>query len=80
MLGEGWNSYFGYYQVNSDGTSNRSEVTVTRLEDGYYRVSVDLSNAANYNGSSAPASYVNLFYVRGVWSTADGYIDLNPNL
>ena len=80
MLGEGWNSYFGYYQVNSDGTSDRSEVTVTRLEDGYYRVSVDLSNAANYNGSSAPASYVNLFYVRGVWSTANGYIDLNPNL
>ena len=80
MLGQTWTNYFGYYRINANGTSNRSEVSITTLEDGYYRVSIDLSNAINYNSEPVPTEYISLFYVRGIWSTASGYIDFNIDL
>ncbi|MCQ2815467.1 MAG: metallophosphoesterase [Bacilli bacterium] len=79
-LGEGWGNYYGYYKVYANGTLGNSYpgVSISSLENGYYRVSLDISLLATVNCTTGnPNEYVNLFYIRGAWSDADGYIKLN---
>ena len=51
-------------------------VSVIKLDDGYTRYAFDLSELNVVNDMPAPDSYVNLFYARGSWTTASGYIDV----
>ncbi len=79
MVGEGWNKYFGYYKVYGDGTLAKSYpgVSIELQNNGYYRVSVEFSLLQLVNADEAPTQYINLFYLRGGWSDADGYIKVN---
>ena len=79
MLGEGWNNFYGYYRVNANGSLGGSYngVSLTYLSDGYFRVTVVLGELTNVNGGEP--TKINFFRIRGKSSTADGYVDFNPN-
>ena len=81
MLGDGWSKYYGYYKVNANGTldGNYAGVSITRLPDGYYRVSFVLSEL-NKGQDTASIEKINLVYIRGSYSTAAGYVDINPSI
>ncbi len=81
MLGQGWDKYFGYYKVKANGTfSNSYEgVTISALDDGYYRLVFDLSKLNKTDGGVAPDSYIDLVYIRGIWSDVNGRIDIEPS-
>lgn len=78
MLGDGWNSFFGYYQVNGNGTlaNNYSGVSIRTLVDGYYRVTLVLNELTNVTGT---LESVNLLYIHSTWTNAEGFVDFNPN-
>ena len=77
MLGDGWSVYFGYFKIYGDGSldSTYNGVTVSDLEDGYHRYTFDLDQLTLMSGNP---SKVNLVYIHGSWTTATGYIDINP--
>ena len=79
MLGDEWNSYYGYYHVNGNGTlgGNYPGVSITTLVDGYYRVTVNISELTNPQGGTP--TKIDLFYIHSTWSTAEGYVDFNPS-
>ena len=79
MIGDGWSNFYGYYRVNAGGSLGGvyDGVTLTYLPDGYFRVTIVLSELTKVNGEPAK---INLFYIRGDWSTADGYVDFNPSV
>ena len=84
MLGDGWDKLFGYYGIKSNGMleATYDGVTVTKLSDGYVRVTCVLSQMNKQNGGTPnPTEKVNLFYIHGSWGgEPTGYIDLNPTL
>ena len=79
ILGDGWNNFYGYFKVNASGSlaNNYAGVSITNLEDGYIRVTLVLSELTNVTGTPEK---INLFYIRGNWSTASGYVDFNPTV
>ena len=81
MLGDGWDEYFGYYGIKSNGTlvDPYDGVSIQNTEDGYIRVTCILSQMNKRNGSNLnPTEKVNLFYVHGSWGgNAEGYIDFD---
>ena len=82
MLGDGWLNYYGNYGIKADGTldDSYSGISVQTLDDGYYRVSINLSQL-DIGQDTAGISKIDLFYMSGAWSTAEGYIDfINPSL
>jgi len=81
MLGDGWSHYYGYYQVNANGTlgGNYSGVSITTLNDGYYRVTFVLSEL-NKGTDIQNIEKIDLVYIRGGYSNASGYVDINPNI
>lgn len=82
MLGDGWDDYFGYYLVRANGTlgGSYSGLTINALDDGYYRVTVVLSELNNVGGGSIDnINKIDVFFIRGNWSTASGYVDFNTN-
>ena len=83
MLGDGWSNYFGYYQVNANGTlgGTYAGVSISNLPDGYSRVSFNLSQLNKIGGGSVDdIQKINLIYVRSAYTTGSGYIDLNPSI
>ena len=79
MLGDGWSNFYGYYRLNATGAlaENYAGISATLLEDGYIRVTVVLSELTKVNGSPAK---IDLIYLHGGWTTAEGYIDFNPSV
>ena len=79
ILGDGWSNYYGYYRVNSNGTLNASYsgVSIASLSDGYYRITIVLSDLSDPTGTVAQ---ITLFHISGNRSNASGYIDLNPTV
>lgn len=84
MIGDGWDTYFGYYGLKAIGilSENYNGVTVSRLQDGYIRVTCVLSLMDKKNGDNPnPTEKVNLFYIHGSWGgEPTGYIDINPSI
>ena len=82
MLGQGWNQYYGYFKIKGDGTlgDTYNGVSIQTLSDGYYRITINLSQLTKVNDKPAPDEYINLFYIRQAISNASGLIDLNPTL
>ena len=81
MLGDRWANWFGYYQVNANGSlgGNYNGVSITTLSDGYYRVTFVLSELDKVGGGSLDnITNINLFFIRGNSSNASGYVDINP--
>ena len=82
MLSHGWNDYLGYYKLFADGRleENYSGVSVSTLEDGYYRVTVVISELNKVGGGSIEnITDINMFYIRGNWSDASGYVDFDAD-
>ena len=81
MLGQGWNQYFGYFDILGDGTlgSPYDGVSIVNLDDGYIRVTFNISELTKLADKPAPDQYIDMIYIRGVWSVGDGYIDINSN-
>ena len=81
MLGDGWSNYYGYFRVNANGTlsGNYSGVSIAQLPDGYYRVTFVLSQL-NTGTNIENIDEINLIYIRGGWSNASGYVDINPSI
>ena len=80
MLGDGWSNYFGYFKVYADGRlgGTYSGITIHALDDGYFRVTVVISQLDTIGGGSIDnINKINLFYIRGNISTASGYVDFN---
>ncbi|MFA7125999.1 MAG: hypothetical protein WC182_00365 [Bacilli bacterium] len=80
MIGDGWDNYFGYYTVFANGTlgDNYAGVTITALSDGYYRVTMTLSELTAVNGDINAINNINLIFVRGAWTSASGYVEFFP--
>ena len=79
FLDENWAKYYGYYQFNKTGAaSNYVGVSTQALSDGYIHVvltclQLQITNN-NSNRDNAPDS-ISVIYIRGAFSTANGYID-----
>ena len=68
-----WGSYYGYYAFNGAGNVDPYDgVTVTELEDGYFRVTFQI--AALTKTSGTPNAGFTMLYVRGAWTDATGVI------
>ena len=82
MLGQGWEKYFGYFNLCSDGTLDGTYdgVSVSEVSDGVYRFSFDLSSITKLGDKPAPDQFINIIYIRGVWSTASGSLKVNPEI
>ena len=82
ILGDGWNNYYGYYTLHSNGELDApySGMSMETLEDGYYRLTIDLSQIdLNIGQNPGSVTKIDLFYMNGSYTTAQGYIDfINP--
>lgn len=78
---DGWAKYNGYYKFVGNGTidGNSDGISITATDDGYYRVTLVLSELTLESDKGSPDTY-NLFYIRGGWSNASGYLDINPQI
>ena len=76
-----WDNYFGYYQVNANGTlgDSYSGLSINQLDDGYFRVTVVLNQLDKVVGSIDKIEKIDVFFIRGNWSTASGYVDFNTD-
>lgn len=83
MLGDGWDSYFGYFKITRDGiyddklNTKLEFVTVSKLDDGFTRYSIYINDL--YKAGIVTATtpkYFNLFYIHK-WSKEQAYIDFS---
>ena len=82
MVGDRWTNYYGNYVLQYDGTLEGaySGVSVQTLEDGYYRVSLNLSEL-DYGQAIEGIHKIDLLYMRADENSASGYIDfINPTV
>ena len=77
-----WKYYFGYYKLTEAGAieGDSNGITVSTTSDGYYRLTIVLSELTKASADGGPSSVdgFNLFYIRGGWTTGSGYVDFNP--
>ncbi|MCQ2815241.1 MAG: hypothetical protein MJ227_03010 [Bacilli bacterium] len=79
--GNDWDHYFGYFSISMLTTSDAySGVSTELLSDGYLRVTFTLNAITRINNidpgtDTAPTSITSI-YVRGLYSTGTGYIDI----
>ena len=73
-LNPDWDNAFGYFAFNANGNVDAYHgVSVKKLDDGYYRVTFNLSKLTKFSGN--PAKTLSFLYIRGAWTDATGYID-----
>ena len=79
MLGDGWSAYYGYYVVNGNGSLGGSYpgVSIATLVDGYFRVTVNISELTNPKGGTP--TKIDLFFIHTYDSNAEGYVDFNSS-
>ena len=82
MLGDGWSNYFGYFDFTTTSTTGCfNGATVTKTADGYTRCSINLNQLTKVGGGSLEnIKNITLFYIRGSWTTASGYVDVMPSI
>ncbi|MBR5570651.1 MAG: DUF4091 domain-containing protein [Oscillospiraceae bacterium] len=69
-----WSAYFGYFKLDANGeVGDYVGVTTEKLEDGYIRVAMNLNDVTAMAGT--PSTIIDFLYIRGDWTTANGYID-----
>lgn len=73
-----WTNYNGYFNLfeNPGLMDNIDGLTITQLDDGYVRYSFKLDELTKINNPGTIPSY-NHVYIRGVWTTASGFIDVS---
>lgn len=80
-VGEGaWSKYYGYFDIYPTSNGKVADgVEVTPMDDGYIRVTVTFDDIATGKKVGTVPAQVNQLYVRGSRTTADGYIEVNPD-
>ena len=76
MFGDGWENWFGYYQINADGTLEDEYVglSITSIPNDCYRITVTLSQLNLVGGGSiGNINNISLMFIRGDYTTATGY-------
>ena len=68
-----WSSFYGYFELNAEGTNIYNGVTYEKLSDGYIRVTFDMAKLTKVSGT--PTTAIDFLFIRGNWSDASGYID-----
>ena len=69
-----WSNFYSYYKFDANGASgNYAGVTTQVLEDGYILVTIDVASLNQITGT--PEGVVEFLYIRGDWTTANGYVD-----
>ena len=69
-----WGNFYSYYKFDANGAAGSyAGVTTQVLEDGYILVTIDVAALNMVTG--APEGVVDFLYIRGDWTTANGYID-----
>lgn len=75
-----WNAYFGYFDLYSTTKSgDYNGLTVTHLEDGYVRFDFALAQLTKTQ-STLTYDSVDMVYLRDIWTSASGYIEINPSI
>ena len=68
-----WSSYYGYFQLDAEGTNIYNGVSYEKLSDGYIRVTFDMAKLTKVSGT--PTVAIDFLYIRGSFTNASGYID-----
>lgn len=69
-----WSNGYGYFKLTREGKGDSTTgITTTALGDGWISVTIDFATATIFGGS-APTN-VDMLYIRGGWTTANGYIE-----
>ncbi|MBO4573359.1 MAG: InlB B-repeat-containing protein [Clostridia bacterium] len=76
LLEDSGSDYYGYFYFNDYGAkASYAGVTVTRLDDGYYRVAIDPSSVAVTKGTVDPrTSAIERIFIRDSYTDTDVYI------
>lgn len=76
-----WTNYYGYFSLFRDPSKVDSfaGLTITQLDDGYVRFTFDLSKVTRINNSNSSSAVpnVNHVYIRGMYSSVEGYVDVS---
>ncbi len=69
-----WSNYYGYVACYASGyLGSDPGVSYEVLSDGYIRITLDLSEMTTMSGT--PTNVIELLYIRGSSSDANGYLD-----
>ena len=68
-----WSSFYGYFQLDAEGTGIYNGVSYEKLADGYIRVTFDMAKLTKVSGT--PTAAIDFLFIRGNWTNASGYID-----
>ena len=72
-----WSNGYGYFEIHANGNlGNYDGVYLYSLDDGYYRVIFDIAELTKIQ-SGSPTT-VGILYIRGNWTTASGFVDVEP--
>lgn len=71
-----WSKYFGYFDISAETQNGTYEgIYFQDLDDGYRRVTIRTWLLDKVSEGGRPST-VDTFYIRGVWSNANGFIDM----
>ena len=75
ILDNNWDYGYGYFKLTRDGIGdpNVTGITTTALGAGWISVTIDFDTATIFGGQKPDT--VALLYLRGGWTTANGYIE-----
>lgn len=84
MFGDGWGNFFGYFAIYKNGATGAKYdgVKVITLSDGYLRCTFDFSKLTKVGDGVQIENItkIDLIYIRGNWSDANGYVDIQPTV
>ena len=76
LLNKGWTKYYGYYTFTSTGTVDRTTgVSITPLDDGYYRVVMTTASLAWTNSANNRNNVPEHIHCFNCGASSDWYID-----
>lgn len=69
-----WQTGYGYFKLTREGKGDSTTgITTTAKGDGWIDVTIDFATATIFGGSKPET--VDMMYIRGSWTTANGYIE-----
>ena len=69
-----WQTGYGYFKLTREGKGDSTTgITTTAKGDGWIDVTIDFATATIFGGSKPET--VDMMYIRGAWTTANGYIE-----
>ena len=68
-----WENFYGYFELNAEGSNAYDGVSYEMLDDGYVRVTFNMAALTKMSGT--PTTAIAFMYIRDIWTDASGYID-----